>query len=79
MVAFYIAFMEADIGEPSVLEFAYIYGIKALSRNEGFWYTTKRGPDVEGIWGVRDNMGSYKDTYFFYPLESPGEFRVSCK
>ena len=49
MVAFYIAFMEADIGEPSMLEFAYVYCIKALARNEGFWYTSKRGPDVDDI------------------------------
>ena len=41
MVAFYIAFMEADIGEPSAIEFAYVYYIKALVRNEGFWYTSK--------------------------------------
>ena len=36
MVAFYIAFIEVDIGEPSVVEFAYIYCIKALARNDGF-------------------------------------------
>ena len=49
MVAFHIAFMEAGIGEPSVVEFAYVYGIKALAKNVSFWCTTKRGPDVEGI------------------------------
>ena len=36
MVAFYIPFMEADIGEPSAVKFAYMYCIKALARNEGF-------------------------------------------
>ena len=36
IVAFYIAFMEVDIGEPSVVEFAYIYGIKALTRTKAF-------------------------------------------
>ena len=36
IVAFYIAFMEANIGEPSVVEFVYIYYIKALAKNEGF-------------------------------------------
>ena len=36
MVAFYIAFMEADIGEPSAIEFAYVYFIKALAKNEWF-------------------------------------------
>ena len=37
MVAFYIAFIEANIGESSTVEFAYIYCIKALAKNEGFW------------------------------------------
>ena len=41
--------MEADIGEPSAVEFTYVYYIKALARNEGFWYTSKQGPDVEDV------------------------------
>ena len=36
MVAFYIAFMEADTGESSAVEFAYVCCIKALARNERF-------------------------------------------
>ena len=46
MVAFYIAFMEADISESLAVEFAYVYRIKALARNEGFRYTSKRRLDV---------------------------------
>ena len=49
MVAFYIAFMEADISKPSSIKFAYMYYIKALARKEGFWYTSKRGLDVKGV------------------------------
>ena len=49
IVAFYIALMEADIGEPLVVEFAYIYCIKDLAKNEGFWYTSKRWHDILGI------------------------------
>ena len=33
-------------------ECTYIYCIKALSKHEGFWYNSKRGQDVEGVWGV---------------------------
>ena len=73
MVAFYIPFMQAGIGKPSVIEFAYVYGIKALAKNIRFWYTTK------GICGIRDNMDNYKDNYFFYRLERPGEFKPACK
>ena len=31
---------------PFVVEFAYIYCIKTLAKNEGFWYSSKPGPDV---------------------------------
>ena len=34
MVAFYIAFMEADIGELSIVEFGSVYCIKVLAKNE---------------------------------------------
>ena len=41
MVVFYITYMEEQLGEPSAEEFTYMYYIKALARNEGFWYTSK--------------------------------------
>ena len=71
--------MEAGISEPNVDEFAYVYGIKALAKQEGFWYTTKRGVDVQGIASLRNNMGQWKDHFFFYPFECPREFRTACK
>ena len=57
IVAFFVAFMEASIGEPNVDEFIYIYGIKALAHHEGFWYTTRQVTDKKGITGLCDNMG----------------------
>ena len=79
MVAFYIAFMEADVGKPSVVEFTYIYCIKALAKNEGFWYTNKRGPDVEGVWGLREITRNYKNIFFFYPSKCFGDFRITSE
>ena len=78
-MASYIAFMEVDISKSLAVEFAYVYRIKALARNEGFRYTSKRRLDVEGIWRVRDNMGNYKDIYFFYPSDHPRELWVASK
>ena len=46
------SFMKGDIGEPSAVEFAYVYCIKTLARNKGFRYINNRGLDVEGVWGV---------------------------
>ena len=57
MVTFFIAFLEVGISEPHVNQFSYMYVIKALTEHEGFWYTTKRGTDIEGICGLRNNMG----------------------
>ena len=76
IVAFYIAYVEAIIGATTVKEFSYVYCIKTLANHEGLWYTSKRRLDVEGVWGVHENMGNYKDRFFFYPLKRPGEFRI---
>ena len=67
MVAFFIAYMEAGISELNVYEFDYVYGIKVYAKHEGFCYIAKRGVDVEGIVGLRDNMGWWKDNYLFSP------------
>ena len=79
MLAFYIAFIEGDIRKLSAVKFVYVYCMKALAKNEGFWYTNKWGPQVEGVWGVHDNMSNYKDKYFFYLSDRLGEFRVANK
>ena len=71
--------MEAGISELNINEFAYVYGIKVLAKHEGFWYTAKRSVDVKGIVGLHDNMGQWKDHYFFYPSERLREFRTACK
>ena len=71
--------MEAGIGEPNIDELPYIYGIKALAHHEGFWYMTRRGTDVNGITGLRNNIGHWKDHFFFYPSKRHREFRTACK
>ena len=55
--AFFIAFMKVGTGKPNIDKFAFIHRIKALAKHKGFWYTTKRGTDMKGIIGIRDNMG----------------------
>ena len=79
IVAFFITFMEAGIGKPNVDKFTYVYEIKALAKHEGFWYTTKWGTTTKGIIGLRDNIGHWKDHFFFYPSKRPGEFRTACE
>ena len=79
IVAFYNEYMEVGIGKQTTEEFTYVYYIKSLSKNEGFWYTSNRGLDVEGVWGTRDNMGKYKDKFFYFPSERSGEFRFASE
>ena len=52
-------------------------GIKTLSHHEGFWYMTKQSATEKGITGLRDNMGHWKDHFFFYPSERYGEFKTA--
>ena len=70
MVAFYITFREVGIGEPSINEFAYVYGIKALAKHEGFWYITKWGTNVEGIWDRMITWASTKKSISFTTLSA---------
>lgn len=77
IVAFYIAFKEASIRESSTEEFTDLYCIYALVKHEDFWYMSNRGPNVEGLWSVRDNMGNYKDRFFFYPSKRYRDWQVS--
>ena len=60
IMAFFIVFTEACLVEPTVNEFAYIFGIKALMKHKGFWYTTRQGLDVKGIVGLCSNIGQWK-------------------
>ena len=62
-----------------VNEFAYIFGIKALAKHVGFWYTSHREVYVQGIRGLYSNIGQWKDEFFFYPSRCSGEFRTTCK
>ena len=75
IVSFYIIFSEYCGVVPSIVHFAFIYGLKALAKHGGFWYLTGRG-DFAGIVGLPSNTGPWKYNFFFYPLECYGEFRA---
>ena len=56
IVTFYFVFSKYYGVAPSVVHFAYIYGLKALAKHVGFWYLTYRG-DSMGIAGLPSNSG----------------------
>ena len=67
--------MEADINEPSAVEFTYIYSIKALLKMKAFGTTTSWARHRRHL-GARDNIVNYKDRFFFYHSEHLGNFRI---
>ena len=78
MVTFYIAFTEACRFKPSIGHFAYVFGIKAVTKYAGFWYTISHG-DAARIAGILSNMDQWKNDFFFYPSAHFGEFRMERK
>ena len=78
MVAFFISFSMACGVEPSLGHFAYIFGIKVMAKHVGFWYLTGRG-DATRIGGLPNNVGQWKNDFFFYPFARSGEFRIGHK
>ena len=78
IATFFITFLEACGVEPSIGHFDYVFGIKAFAKNAGFWYLTSHG-DVVGIGGLPNNMGQWKNDFFFYPSAPSGEFRIGRK
>ena len=78
IVAFYIAFIDSYGFKSSVSHFAYVFGIKALTKHTGFLYTTGRG-DAIGIGVTPINIGQWKNDFFVYPSARSREVRVVHK
>lgn len=61
----YIIYHKLGFPEPTPEEFAWFYQLKACS-DEGHFYTSKWPiKALNGIYGIHDNMGLFKDKYFF--------------
>ena len=78
IVAFYIAFSELSKTAPTVGHFAFILGLKVLAKHLGFWYLTGQGV-ATGILRLPNNVGQWKNDFFFYPSNNFGRFRVGYK
>ena len=53
-------------------------GIKAIVKHREFWYLTGHG-DVVRIGGLPNNMGQWKNDFFFYPSTRSGKFKIGHK
>ena len=49
-----------------VEEFAWFYSVKSNKNDEGFYYFSKRpAKGLHAVVRIRDNLGSWKELYFF--------------
>ena len=56
------------MGPPTTEEFAWFYSVKSNKNDEGFYYFAKRSAKgLQAIVRIRDNLGSWKQSYFFTP------------
>ena len=78
IVAFYISFLEIYKTAPTVGHFSFIFWLKVLAKHHGFGYLTSRGVAV-GILRLPNNVGQWKNDFFFYPSNHFGEFRAGHK
>ena len=68
IVTSYIIFSEYCGVAPSVVQFIYIYGLKAIAKHVGFWYLTYRS-NFAGITGSSRNSGPVEIQILFLPLK----------
>ena len=54
------------MGLPTAEEFTWFYLVKSNKNDEGFYYFAKRlTKGLQAIVRIRDNLGSWKEPYFF--------------
>ena len=66
MIGLFGLFAEHKMGPPTTEEFAWLYSVKSNKNDEGFYYFAKR-PGLQAIVKSKDNLGPWKESYFFTP------------
>ena len=68
MIGLYGLFVEQGLSPPIADEFAWFSSVKSNKGNEGFYYFSKRPANgLHAVVKIRDNMGSWKESYFYTP------------
>ena len=68
MIRLFGLFTEQGLGPPTVDEFAWFYSVKSNKGDKGFYYFSKRpAKGLNAVVGIRDNMGPWKESYFYAP------------
>ena len=68
MIGLFGLFAEQRLGSPTAKEFAWFYSLKSNKNDEGFYYFSKRpAKGLQAVVKIRDNMGAWKESYFYTP------------
>ena len=68
MIGLFGLFVKQGLGSPTVEKFAWFYSLKSNKNDEGFYYFSKRpAKGLNAIVKIRDNMGPWKESYFYNP------------
>ena len=55
------------MGPPTAEEYTWFYSMKNNKNDEGFYYFAKRPTKgLQAVMRIRDNLGSWKESYFFH-------------
>ena len=66
MIGLFGLFAYQGTGLPMAKEFALFYSVKSNKNDKGFHFFAKRlAKGLQAIVSIRDNLGSWKDPYFF--------------
>lgn len=73
-------FHKLGLGGPEPEDFAWFYHVKARSNDHGIYYFNKFFPEgIVRIEGIQDNMGPFKNNFFYAPSPIAGNFRELSK
>ncbi|PON48309.1 hypothetical protein PanWU01x14_238380 [Parasponia andersonii] len=76
MVGLYILYHKLGLETPSPEEFAWFYQVKSNPSDFGFFYTSKwSNQAIKTIYGVRNNMGNWKNPFFHFDYAANGFFQ----
>ncbi|PON52242.1 hypothetical protein PanWU01x14_210840 [Parasponia andersonii] len=76
MVGLYILYYKLGLETPSPEEFAWFYQVKSNPSDFGFFYASKwSNQAIKTIYGVRNNMGKWKNPFFHFDYAANGFFQ----
>ncbi|PON62974.1 hypothetical protein PanWU01x14_134210 [Parasponia andersonii] len=76
MVGLYILYYKLGLENSSPEEFAWFYQVKSNPSDFGFFYASKwSNQAIKTIYGVRNNMGKWKNPFFHFDYAANGFFQ----